>query len=220
MNNHRYKYPRTSHLPWSPGYTYDDVRKSSTDPFLGKEIVVTEKMDGENTTMYAEHIHARSLDSRHHPSRDWVKGLHAKVANQIPENWRLCGENVYAKHAIFYDNLPSYFLLFSIWNDRNRCLSWDETVEWASLFDLVIPSVLYRGIWDQERLQELSIDTANCEGYVVRLADEFHYDDFSVSVAKWVRPQHVQTDQHWMHSNIEPNQLSTGAKNREGGHNE
>ena len=220
MNNHRYKYPRTPHLPWSPGYSSDDIRKSSTTPFEGMEVVVTEKMDGENTTMYAEHIHARSLDSRHHPSRNWVKGLHAKVANQIPENWRLCGENVYAKHAIFYDNLPSYFLLFSIWNDKNRCLSWDETVEWASLFDLVIPSVLYRGIWDQERLQKLSIDTANCEGYVVRSADEFHYDAFSVSVAKWVRPQHVQTDQHWMHANIEPNQLATNAKSGQGVENE
>jgi len=40
---------------------------------IGREVVVTEKMDGENTTMYCDNIHARSIDGRHHPSRDWVK---------------------------------------------------------------------------------------------------------------------------------------------------
>jgi hypothetical protein len=47
----------------------------------------------------------------------------------------------------------------------------------------------------------------NEEGYVVRNADKFHYDDFSSNVAKWVRKNHVQTDTHWMHSTIIPNGL-------------
>jgi hypothetical protein len=29
----------------------------------------TERIDGENTTLYAACIHARSVDGRHHPSR-------------------------------------------------------------------------------------------------------------------------------------------------------
>lgn len=37
------------------------------------------------------------------------------------------------------------------------------------------------------------------EGYVVRISDSFHYDDFSKSVAKCVRAGHVgSTDDHWM----------------------
>lgn len=49
------KYPRTYHLPWSPGATDDD--RVLTDEeleanFSGRMVVATEKMDGENTTMY------------------------------------------------------------------------------------------------------------------------------------------------------------------------
>lgn len=50
----RYKYPRTPHLPWSPGATKDDVRCINTEIFTGKRVVITEKMDGENTTLYSD----------------------------------------------------------------------------------------------------------------------------------------------------------------------
>jgi hypothetical protein len=42
------KYPRTLHLPWSPGLTNDDRQLKSTEHFEGREVVVTVKMDGEN----------------------------------------------------------------------------------------------------------------------------------------------------------------------------
>ena len=58
-----YKYPRTPHLPWSPGKTNDDKVLKDTSHFLGKEIVMSLKMDGEATTLYNNHMHARSIDS-------------------------------------------------------------------------------------------------------------------------------------------------------------
>jgi len=48
----RVKYPRTPHLPWSPGASSDDVRHLNIDHFKNKQVVVTEKMDGENTSLY------------------------------------------------------------------------------------------------------------------------------------------------------------------------
>lgn len=72
------KYPRTYHLPWSPGLTDDDRMLPSTKVFEGKQVVVTEKMDGENTTMYRDYMHARSLEEEHHESRCWVKKFMAK----------------------------------------------------------------------------------------------------------------------------------------------
>lgn len=113
------------HLPWSRGYTDDDKILRNTDHFTGQEVVITEKMDGENTTMYPGFIHARSLDSKDHPSRHYVKTLHGGIKYLIPEGYRLCGENVYAKHSLLYSALPSYFMLFSVWNELNVCLSWD-----------------------------------------------------------------------------------------------
>lgn len=201
------KYPRTPHLPWSPGVSSDDVRNLNTAAFEGKQVVVTEKMDGENTSLYSDHIHARSLDSRHHPSRDWVKQWHASIAYSIPDNWRICGENLYALHSVSYEQLVSYFYGFSIWNDSNTCLSWQETQEWFELLGIHPVPVLYQGIWDEKAISSLSVDEDTMEGYVVRLADAYAYEDFSQSIAKWVRPNHVQTDQHWMFAELEANGL-------------
>src|SRR5680860_1154948 len=54
----RVKYPRTFHLPWSPGATADDrTMADPDDAFGGAEVVVTEKVDGECTTLYLSLIH-------------------------------------------------------------------------------------------------------------------------------------------------------------------
>lgn len=110
MSSPRYKYPRTPHLPWSPGRSADDVSWLDTSALVGCGVVVTEKMDGENTTLYREGLHARSVDSRHHPSRAWIKAFHAQWRHLIPPGWRFCGENLFAEHSIRYDSLPSYFI--------------------------------------------------------------------------------------------------------------
>lgn len=203
------KYPRTFHLPWSLGRTEDDKTLKSTSQFEGKEVVITEKMDGENTTMYCHGIHARSLDSANHPSQDWIKRKHSEFAHEIPEGWRICGENLYAKHSIAYDDLSSYFMVFSIWDENNNALSWDDTVEWAEMLGLQTVKVLYRGPWDEKLTQQLWNPQGNTEGYVVRNADSFHYSTFSDNVAKFVREDHVQPDsKHWKHQEIVPNKIS------------
>jgi hypothetical protein len=209
------KYPRTYHLPWSPGITKDDRVLIDTSCFDNQEVIVTEKMDGENTTLYSNYLHARSIDIDNHPSKDWIKNFHAKIAFNIPKNWRLCGENLYAQHSIRYFNLKSYFLLFSIWNDKNECLSWDETVEWSKLLDLELVPVLYKGIFDiklirlQEKLTRFGgLNFQNSEGYVIRLANNFNFGQFRKSVAKYVRSNHIQTSHNWKRKKLELNEIS------------
>lgn len=206
----RYKHPRTRHLSFSPGFSEDDLRAETEFNFIGKEVVVTTKMDGEGTTLYSDGFHARSLDSRHHISRCWIKKLHADLQHSIPPGWRVCGENLYARHSIHYLSLPSYFLMFSIWDDKNLCLSWDATKEWAGLLDLVLVPELYRGVWNEEAIKACYTGKsfgAEQEGYVVRLASSFHYDDFSRAVGKWVRKSHIKTDSNWMYQPVVPNLL-------------
>lgn len=202
---HLQKYPRTPHVPWSEGASEDDIF-SNIEPLIGKKIVVTEKMDGENTTMYPDYIHARSLDSANHPSRNRVKSIWGEIRHHIPENWRICGENVYAKHSIQYNDLLDYFLVFSIW-EGNKCLSWDDTVSYSSILHLNTVPVLYSGIFDVKYIKNLVIDKERQEGYVIRLAESFYFEDFNKSIAKYVRKGHVQTDEHWMKSEIIPNKL-------------
>lgn len=203
----RFKYPRTHHLPWSPGATDDDIRNKKADAFNGLDVIVTEKMDGENTTLYSDFMHARSIDSRYHASRDWLKGLHAQISHDIPSGWRVCGENLYAQHSVVYQNLESYFYGFSIWNDENICLSWGETLEWFEAIGVAPVPVIFEGRWDEEKIKSIVVDTGRVEGYVVRLASSFSFEDFSKSVAKWVRTDHVTSETHWMNQELRPNGL-------------
>ena len=103
------KYPRTFHLPNSPGRSSDDKVHADLSVFQGKNLMATIKMDGENTTMTRDTVHARSLDSNDHESQHWVKSLWSQIRFNIPEGWRVCGENLFAKHSIAYKNLGSYF---------------------------------------------------------------------------------------------------------------
>lgn len=180
--------------------------------FHGRRVIVTEKMDGENCTIGRDYTHARSTDGGHHPSRSWVKSLQAEIGHQIPDGVRLCGENLYAKHSIEYRNLPSYFLLFSIW-ERDLCWAWDATMDFAlhMLPQIHTVPVIYYGPWNEDAIKRCwtgaSTSGSESEGYVVRLADSFHRSQFQQSVAKYVRAQHVQTDEHWMHGPVIPNRL-------------
>ncbi|AQZ62593.1 unnamed protein product [[Actinomadura] parvosata subsp. kistnae] len=206
----RVHYPRTPHLPWSPGVTPDDVRAGDLSGLRGREVVVTEKLDGENTTLYPDGLHARSLDSGHHPSRAWVKGLQGRVGGRIPQGWRVCGENMYARHSLAYHELDSWFYGFSVWAG-DRCLGWDRTVAFLRGLGIPVPPVLWRGVFDERALRGLRIDPERQEGYVVRTAEGFGREEFAGRVAKWVRREHVRTDTHWMHAAVVPNGLGAGA---------
>ncbi|MFJ8108216.1 RNA ligase family protein [Streptomyces sp. NPDC096132] len=207
----RTSYPRTSHLPWSPGVSADDVRAVGVSGFAGREVVVTEKLDGENTTLYADGLHARSVDSGHHPSRAWVKALQGRVGARIPAGWRVCGENLYARHSIPYDGLEGYFYGFSVWDEHDRCLGWDETVRFLRGLGVPVPPVVWRGVFDERALRRLRVETGRQEGYVVRTVEGFTLGDFAGRVGKWVRAGHVTTDTHWMHSAVVANGLGPAA---------
>ena len=211
------KYPRTFHLPWSEGATADDkthTLASVERMFAGREVVVTEKLDGENTTIYSTgECHARSVDSVAHASRSHVTRKAREIAScGLPVGWRILGENVYAKHSIFYDRLPDFFVVFGIAAVENIALSWDEVEEWTAMLELPHAPVVWRGIWDARRIASLypfksAFPTSHvAEGYVVRDAGAFPMASFDKHVAKFVRRGHVQTSTHWMHQTITPNE--------------
>lgn len=210
-----FKYPRTFHLPFSEGVSDDDKVIPSIEQFLNKEVVCLEKCDGENTNFYSDHIHARSIDSKHHPSRNWIKTLHAKIKHEIPKDFRICGENLFAKHSIYYKNLETYFYVFAIYDENNICLSWDDTVSYANILNLITMPVLYRGIWNEQKIKECWTGKSTIspgdlqEGYVVRLADSFHYNEHIKSTAKFVHKgfQAGIPDIHWATAPVIPNLL-------------
>ena len=206
------KHPRTYHVPWS-NLKEDDRMLENDGYFRGKRVVGSLKMDGEASSMYNDFFHARSLDSQNHESRNWVKGLWGNIKHLIDENMRICGENLYAVHSVRYDNLPSYFMVYFIWFD-NRCISWDETVEYAKILSLETVPVFFDGIYDKEKIiAAFEPYRLKNEGYVIRIADEFNFIDFRRSVGKYVRPEFRQSlddskDEHWSLKRIEKNRLN------------
>lgn len=212
MVSNRYKYPRTFHFSWSENIQNDDKIHENVDFFNDKIIVVSEKIDGESTSLYKDYIHARSIDSKHHDSRNWVKSLHGRIKQNIPGGFRICGENVYAKHSIYYEHLSSYFYVISIWDELNYALSWKDTVEWCNLIDITPVPVIYQGIWDKDIIHQTYLNYCSkkkdpVEGYVVRVEDKIAYKDYKNSYAKFVRKNHVATSDHWMSEKIIPNKI-------------
>lgn len=192
------KYPRTKHVPWSDSVNKDDDVIKDISIFDGQDVVVTEKMDGENSTIYSDgYFHARSVNGNEHPSQSWIKNNLQHWAYSIPEGWRVCGENLYATHSIEYTNLKDYFQCFSIWNELNECLSWDETVTWCELLEINHVPVLYRGEFDSDKIHSIynSLKRVS-EGYVIRFDRKYHYTDFANSVVKYVRPNHIVDTRH------------------------
>jgi len=207
------KYPRTLHFSYSPNVQNDDRMHKDDDLFVGKEVVGTVKMDGECTTMTRDRVFARSVNSGPHLSRDWVHALHGRIQHDIPDRWRICGENLYAEHSIHYHQLPSYFLVFSIWDEFNKCLSWSDTQEYAAMLGLQVVPVFYQGVWDRSTFNEAfrlycASSKDPVEGYVARLSTAFRYESFALSTAKFVRKNHVQTDEFWMSRPVVANEVA------------
>jgi hypothetical protein len=204
------KYPRTNHLSWSV-MGKDDRQLENDSCFVDREVVVTLKKDGENTTFYNDYIHARSINSGSHPTRDYVKGIWAQISYLLDDNMRVCGENLFAKHTIHYTDLESYFYMFSMWiNDT--CLSWNETVEYSKILGLPMVETIYEGIYDKKKIidsfKPYEVDN---EGYVIRLKSDFKYRDFRKSIAKYVKPEFRDmlnnSHGHWISRKIDKNLL-------------
>jgi hypothetical protein len=194
------KYPRTCHLPDSPGVCAGD-RVQHDLSWLDGELVVTEKLDGGNLTFTRDAMYARSPGSGTPPWDRPAKALWAMTAYRIPDDWRVCGESMWARRSIAYSDLPGVFIVFGIWDETDTLLGWDDTVDWAQRLELPVVPVLYRGAslsearaaWAAQR------DAGSSEGFVVRCAGRIAAADFPLKVVKWVRENHVRRNDAWQH---------------------
>lgn len=198
------KYGRTYHFPFSPGATNDDKILTQWTDFLQFPLVITEKLDGENSCLKKDGVYARSHAA---PTRNpWAANmweLWERLRYDVGD-WHIFGENLYGLHSIEYQRLSYHFFVFSI-REGDHWLPWDEVVQIADLLDLPTVPVFERGIFTPQTLQE-AINAAmqygsafgdTAEGFVVRNENGFSTEDFKWNVLKYVRENHVQTDEHW-----------------------
>lgn len=126
------KYPRTPHLEGSrlqPGD--EDLSQIRFDEIRGKHLVVEEKCDGANTGISFGAGGELLLQSRGHYLTGGYRERHYNLMKQwanvhreafyrvLGQRYIMYGEWMYAKHTVYYDALPHYFLEFDIY-DRER----------------------------------------------------------------------------------------------------
>lgn len=205
------KYPRTYHLPFSPGATKDDkkLKDGWFEYYRGKTLVFTEKLDGENSCLCQQGVFARSHASETRSPWSvnlWGKdGLYWRVNALIGKNEYIFGENLYGIHSIEYDRLKSYFHIFAAHNGE-RWYAWDEIQELADMMEIPpVPVLEYCKAESEEQIQEIITNLMKLpstygkekEGIVMRVTNSFALDYFPHYVCKYVRANHVQTDEHW-----------------------
>lgn len=123
------KYPRTPHIEGSrlqPGD--EDLSQIPFKTIQGKNIVVEEKVDGANTAVSFSSNGELLLQSRGHYLcggyrekhynllKQWASVQKDSLYSVLGSRYIMYGEWLYAKHTVYYDMLPHYFLEFDIFD--------------------------------------------------------------------------------------------------------
>ncbi|MGM9804473.1 MAG: RNA ligase family protein [Muribaculaceae bacterium] len=123
------KYPRTPHLQGSrlqPGD--EDLSQRPFSDIAGRHIVLEEKIDGANSAISFSQDGELRLQSRGHFLTGGYRERHYDLFKQwsmvhrdalyevLGSKYIMYGEWMYAKHSIYYDLLPHYFMEFDVLN--------------------------------------------------------------------------------------------------------
>ena len=123
------KYPRTPHLEGSrlqPGD--EDLSQIPFSAIVGKHLVIEEKIDGANSAVSFDGDCNLLLQSRGHYLTGGYKERHYNLMKRwatfhqdalfdvLGCRYIMYGEWMYAKHAVYYDALPHYFMEFDIFD--------------------------------------------------------------------------------------------------------
>ncbi len=226
-----HKYPRTRHVEGSrlqPGD--EELDQVSWASLADRHLVIEEKIDGANAGVSFDATGSLRLQSRGHfltggarekhfaLFKTWAACHRDALWGVLGSRYLMYGEWVFAKHTIFYDRLPHYFLEFDVLdresgefldtNRRRELLGSSPVVSVPVLRRgrgrtlpepraMVSPS-LYKGPEWRERLRQQAVDRGLDADRVVRETDPsdeaeglyIKVEDGGrvVDRLKWIRP--------------------------------
>lgn len=153
------KYPRTRHILGSrlqPGD--EDLEAVAHAELRDAYLVVEEKIDGANAAVSFDQGGRLLLQSRGHYLRGgprekhfalfktWASRHQDALRERLGARFVMYGEWAYAKHTIFYDRLPHYFLEFDLFDRQEEIfLSTDRRAQMLRGLPVVSVPVLTRG---------------------------------------------------------------------------
>lgn len=128
-----YKYPRTRHLEGSRKQSGDeDLDCAAWSEITGKYLVLEEKVDGANCGISFGSDGKMYLQSRGHflnggygerqfdLFKRWAGCFEDRLRQLLGDRYVMYGEWLYAKHTVFYDRLPHYFMEFDIFDKKEQ----------------------------------------------------------------------------------------------------
>jgi RNA ligase len=121
------KYPRTQHLQGSRLQAGDeDLSQVELGSLNGGSLIWEEKVDGANVGISFDENYELLLQSRGHVLRGgprekqfallkaWADSISPQLLDVLTDRYVVYGEWMFAKHTVFYDALPHYFLEFDV----------------------------------------------------------------------------------------------------------
>lgn len=217
------KFPSTPHLATLPGV---EVRndKVLSEPerieFLQHVVTIEEKIDGANLGISFDETGCLKAQNRgaflNLPATgqwkklaEWLSPRTDSLFEHLTDRHILFGEWCYARHSIFYDRLPDWFLAFDIYDrvsghflsvsKRDRMI---EKIQLAKVPHITTGKFSYSEI--ENLLSESKLTNQPAEGVYLRV-DNCNWLE---KRAKLVRSTFVQAlEQHWSRSVIRQNKL-------------
>eukprot|EP00164_Ancoracysta_twista_P001979 GFYU01002606.1.p1 GENE.GFYU01002606.1~~GFYU01002606.1.p1 ORF type:complete len:254 (-),score=60.42 GFYU01002606.1:243-1004(-) len=221
------KFPRTAHLFDAGGsaMTRDDLLSDAASQFMSQPVVIEEKVDGANVGFSFSDDGDWELRAQNRSH--WICETTAKQFSGL-EKWKqehreqlveilgttkvLYGEWCYARHSLYYTNLPAVFIAFDIY-DRETRQFLSTTARNSLLQGTGIPIIRritppQEIIKTRDEWKKLLLETASVyydgpvEGLYIRIEDEAHLQHR----CKLVRPDFIQNiETHWMKETLVKN---------------
>jgi hypothetical protein len=188
---------------------------------LDGQITIEEKLDGANTGIIRHkrgyHLQKRGslMGTGEHDQftfmGNWARYNEGKLL-EIPMNWIVYTELMFARHLIHYDMLPSYVIVIDIWNGK-KYIDRYEKEKFCSKLGLQIVPLLHYGYGTKSGLFHYTCEKSkfsssdSMEGAVIK--------NYKKQMrGKIVRPEFmkgVEESDHWVKHAVKRNNLVEGA---------
>lgn len=218
-----FKFPSTPHLAALPGVEIrGDKVMTETEraEFLQHVLIVEEKMDGANLGISFDaerNIQAQSRGAylqlpesgQWKSLGEWLTARADLLFEHLMDRYVLFGEWCFAKHSVFYGDLPDWFLSFDIY-DREACrfLSTVRRDQLISEMRLAHVPVLAQGRFSLSALTQMLSQAGQVDHPIEGLYLRYDQGEWLGQRAKLVRPAFIQSiDRHWSRLAIVPNRL-------------
>lgn len=221
MEDELYKFPSTPHVFYHPDVRGDKIISDDERLlFSSKKTIIEEKIDGANLGISFNSNADLLLQNRgsflHPPFNgqwkyipDWLSVNQDNIFDCIRDQYIIFGEWCYAKHSIYYNKLPDYYLAFDVFDKKRKIfLPYKQRRKIILNSKLHCVPFLGEGIFDPKKLTSF-IKKSN-------FSDEFSEGIYlkvesSESVefrAKIVRPDFTQNIiDHWSKRTIKKNKI-------------